>query len=158
MSIRVDRVVAMLPDGFTDLLSDAQADGHLHMARFAQEFVDTPDMFHAVFGGYIDGRLAGLGAITDEPTRPSQPVWRMRRFYVLREYRGRAVAQTITKALLDVAQNRVATLTVHAGHDGAARFWEAMGFSLSHDTAWTHTLSLTPRIEPPVIRPTPAPP
>jgi GNAT superfamily N-acetyltransferase len=144
MSIKLERVADRLPDSFDALLQDARADGHLHMARFAHEFANTPHMFHAVFAGYIDGHLAGLGAITDEPTQPAQRVWRMRRLYVLRAFRGRAVAQTITKALLEVAQGQARTLTVHAGNEGAVRFWEAMGFSPSTDTTWTHSLSLTP--------------
>jgi hypothetical protein len=43
--------------------------------------------------------------------------------------------------LLHEAQGRVTTLTVHAGTDEAARFWEAMGFRSTIGTAWSHELT-----------------
>jgi GNAT superfamily N-acetyltransferase len=138
MTLTITRIAHQLPTGFDALRVDAEADGHRHMTRFAQEFEASPALFHAVFVGLIDGQLAGLGAITDEPTLPSQPVWRMRRVYVHRAFRRRDVARAIALALLQEAQGRVTTLTVHAGTDEAARFWEAMGFRPTIGTAWSH--------------------
>jgi GNAT superfamily N-acetyltransferase len=102
------------------------------------ELAQSRAIFHAIFAGYLGGRLAGIGAITDEPALTSQPAWRMRRLYVHREFRRRNVARAIAKALLQEAAGTVSTVTVHAGNDGAGRFWEAIGFRPVVGFAWSH--------------------
>ena len=132
------RRISKLPNGFDGLRADAEADGHRHMSRFATELEMTPEVFHIVLAAYVDGSLAGIGAITDEPQPTSEPTWRMRRLYVHRGFRKRCVAQTIVSELLREAANEVRIVTVHAGNDSAARFWEAFGFQQVTCKAWTH--------------------
>jgi GNAT superfamily N-acetyltransferase len=67
----------------------------------------------------------------------------MRRLYVHRKFRLRNVARTIANALLQEAAWNVSTVTVHAGNDGAARFWEAIGFHPVTGRAWSHETTLS---------------
>ena len=138
MTISLQRVSSSLPHGFEDLKTDALADGHRHLIRLAAEFQQSPTMFHAVFAGYVDGRLAGIGAMTDEPALTSGSAWRLRRLYVHRNFRRLGVARTIVMALLREATGRIPTLTVHAGNDSAYLFWEAIGFRPVPGKAWSH--------------------
>jgi GNAT superfamily N-acetyltransferase len=138
MIVTLERASNRLPDGFDELKADAEADGHRHLTRLAAEFEKTPAMFHAIFGGYIEGNLAGIGAITDEPALTSQPVWRMRRLYVHRQCRQLRVARAIVRALLQEVAGSVPIVTVHAGNDSAAQFWEAIGFRRAMGKAWSH--------------------
>lgn len=130
-----------MPDEFDLLVADADADGHRNMYRLAAEFAETPAMFHVVVAAFVDGTLAGIGAITDEPTPTAHPAWRMRRFHVLRRFRQRGVARAIAEALLRDATATVATVTVHAGNPGAAQFWQALGFRAVDGQAWTHQVT-----------------
>jgi GNAT superfamily N-acetyltransferase len=145
--VRLQSATNGLPVGFAGLEADAKADGHGHLTRLAAEFAECPTMFHAIFAGYLDGELAGIGAITDEPALPPQPKWRMRRLYVHRKFRRSNVARTIVLALPQEAAGRVDTVTVHSGSDGADRFWEAIGFRRAIDLPWSHetTTLATPR-------------
>jgi GNAT superfamily N-acetyltransferase len=138
------RCIARLPIGFEGLSADAEADGYRHVRRLAAEFETTPEMFHAVLAGFIDGALAGIGATTDEPQPASEPAWRMRRLYVHRGLRRRGVARAIVAALLEDAANNVRMVTVHAGNDSAARFWQAIGFQQATGKAWTHQTRVCP--------------
>jgi predicted acetyltransferase len=138
MSISLERTAANLPADFRELEADATADGHLHMTRLAAEFTLNRAMFHAIYTYRMNGELAGVGAITDEPAMTAHPMWRMRRLYVHRQFRRREVARTIASALLLEAENRVSIVTVHAADDGAAKFWEAIGFRRVEDRAWSH--------------------
>ena len=138
MTLSLERMTDTLPIGFTELDADAKADGHGHLTRLAAEFAQSPAIFHAIFACHLDGELAGIGAITDEPALTSQPTWRMRRLYVHRRFRRRNVARAIANALLQEAAENVSTVTVHAGNDDAARFWEALGFSPVAGRAWSH--------------------
>jgi predicted acetyltransferase len=96
----------------------AKTDGYGHLTRLAAEFAQSPAVFQAIFACHLDGRLAGIGAITDEPASTSQPTWRMRRLYVHRKFRRRKVARAIAKALLQEAAANVSVVTVHAGRRG----------------------------------------
>jgi predicted acetyltransferase len=138
MTLLLERITDTLPIGFAELDADAKADGHDHLSRLAAEFAQSPAIFHAIFACHLDGRLAGIGAITDEPGLTSQPKWRMRRLYVHRKFRRCYVARVIANALLQEAVWNVSTVTVHAGNDDAARFWEAIGFRPVAGRAWSH--------------------
>ena len=138
MAVTLERTTDGLPGGFAELEADAKADGHGHMTRLAAEFARSPAMFHAIFACHFGGRLAGIGAITDEPAPTSQPTWRMRRLYVDRKFRRRKIARTIAMALLQEAAGKASIVTVHAGNDDAAQFWEAIGFHRVVGRAWSH--------------------
>src|SRR5215831_888201 len=98
MTLSLERITDTLPVGFAELEADAKADGHGHLTRLAAEFAQCPTIFHAIFACHLDGSLAGIGAITDEPSPTSQPTWRVRRLYVHRKCRRRNVAHTIANA------------------------------------------------------------
>jgi len=138
MPILLERTADTLPAGFSELEADAKEDGHRHMTRLAAEFTHNRAMLHAIFACHLEDRLVGIGAITDEPARTSRPQWRMRRLYVHRNFRRRKIAHTIANALLQEAAGKVSTVTVHAGNDDAARFWEAIGFSRVEGQPWSH--------------------
>jgi GNAT superfamily N-acetyltransferase len=143
MTLSLERITDTLPIGFAVLEADAKADGHDHLSRLAAEFTQSPAIFHAIFACHLVGRLAGIGAITDEPCPTSQPTWRMRRLYVHRKFRRCNVARAIANALLQEAAWNVSIVTVHAGNDDAARFWEAIGFRPVVGRAWSHETTLS---------------
>ena len=139
------RISTQLPAAFDTLIEDAEADGHRHMSRLATEFDETPAMFHAIFAAYVGDDLAGLGAITAEPERTSIPAWRMRRLYVHRQFRRRGGARAIALALMQEAASKVRMVTVNAGNEHAACFWEQMGFYQVDGKNWTHERGLNDR-------------
>ena len=143
MTLSLERTATILPVDFPELEADATADGHRHMTRLAAEFTLNRAIFHATYTCRVNGRLAGVGAITDEPAMTVQPMWRMRRLYVHRQFRRREVARTIASALLLEATSKVSIVTVHAGNDGAAKFWQAIGFRPVEDQAWSHEVQVT---------------
>jgi len=134
--LQLARITDTLPEGFDALRAEAEAEGHLHMARLAAEVAETPDLFIALLAAFDDGELLGIGGMTAEPTDPS--AIRMRRLYVARAARGRGVARTIANALLSEALGQTRLITVHAGNPGAERFWEAMGCAAVADRPWSH--------------------
>jgi GNAT superfamily N-acetyltransferase len=144
MTIVFIRASDGLPAGFAELEADAKADGHAHLTRLSAEFASDPAMFHAIVIARIDGELAGIGAITDEPAPASPPAWRMRRFYVHRRFRRRNLAGGMAAAMLREAARHVRVVTVHAGNYDAARFWEAIGFRRVSGRDWSHEKPVGP--------------
>ena len=136
--IRLERSAHELPVGFAALEADAKADGHRHLTRLAAELNESPNIFHAMFSCYVGSQLAGIGGVTDEPAPTSTPTWRMRRLYVHRAFRRRNIARIIVTALLLETDGNADDVTVHAGNDGAAKFWEEIGFQPVVGRAWSH--------------------
>ena len=73
MTLSLERITETLPIGFAELEADAKADGYAHLTRLAAEFAQSPAIFHAIFACHVDGSVAGIGAITDEPGPTSRP-------------------------------------------------------------------------------------
>jgi GNAT superfamily N-acetyltransferase len=139
--VRIDRD---LPDGFGRLRAEAEAEGHRHMTRLADELASGDARFEALFAAFADGELVGVGGMTLEPAQTLEPALRMRRLYVAPRARRTGVARTLASALLQEAPDRVALVTVHAGGAEAAMFWEAQGFDAVRDRAWSHELRRSP--------------
>jgi GNAT superfamily N-acetyltransferase len=139
--VRIDRDV---PEGFARLRAEAEAEGHRHMTRLAEELASGATRFEALFAAFDDGDLLGVGGMTVEPSEAPEPAIRMRRLYVSPRARRRGVARTLASALLQEALGQVALITVHAGGEQAARFWNAQGFTAVENHAWSHEFRPTP--------------
>lgn len=142
--IQLVRIMDALPDGFEQLCDEAKAEGHRHMARLADDWACGAQRFdrdgEALLAAYLEGDLVGVGGLTLEPTPTAEPALRMRRLYVSPGSRRAGVARAIASALAQEALGQVALITVHAGDDGAARFWEAQDFKPVEGRPWSHEL------------------
>jgi GNAT superfamily N-acetyltransferase len=140
--VQLVRVTEELPDGFAALAAEAEAEGHRHIRRLAEEWASGAQRFddpgEALLATFAQGELAGVGGLTVEPSESGEPALRMRRLYVAVAARGRGVGRTIANALLQEAGDQVDLITVHAGNEGAAAFWEALGFRPTSGRAWSH--------------------
>jgi GNAT superfamily N-acetyltransferase len=135
--VRTDRAP---PEGFERLRAEADAEGHRHMSRLARELASGETRFVALFAAFDDGDLLGVGGMTLEPAETPEPALRMRRLYVSPRARLAGVARTLASALLQEAFDQVGLVTVHAGGEDAARFWQAQGFTPIDGRAWSHEL------------------
>jgi GNAT superfamily N-acetyltransferase len=138
--LQLVRIVGALPDGFAGLRAEADAEGHRHMARLADEWAEDPTIFVALIAALNEGEFVGIGGLTPEPRAVDQQALRMRRLYVSESARLQGVARAIASALMQEALDQVGLLTVHAGDKGAAAFWEALGFKAVQGEAWSHAL------------------
>lgn len=133
-----------LPEEIADLASEARREGHLHITRLIDEWSAGDIRFERdgerLLGAYVDEVLAGIGGMTVETAISG--ALRMRRFYVRPEMRGRGIGRMLALALLDYACSFCTIVTVHAGNDGAAKFWESLGFQPNGRDGHTHRLDL----------------
>lgn len=139
--VRIDRE---LPEGFDRLRAEAEAEGHRHMTRLAEELASGAARFEALFAAFQEGGLVGIGGMTAEPTPAVEPAFRMRRLYVAPSARRAGVARSLASALLQEAFGQVGLVTVHAGGEAASQFWEAQGFEAVQRHAWSHAIRRTP--------------
>jgi GNAT superfamily N-acetyltransferase len=137
--VQLVRITDDLPDDFEALRAEADGEGHRHLTRLAAEWAEAPEGFTAVLAAFAGGELAGVAALTPEPS--GGPALRMRRLYVARAFRRQGVGRTIANALLQEALAQTDLVTVHAGNPDAAAFWVAQGFRPVAGRPWSHAYS-----------------
>lgn len=84
----------------------------------------------AVFGGFVDGRLAGIATLQRQPLLKRRHVAMVWGMYVRDAFRGSGLASAILRAVMAHAEGEVdqVELYVAVGNDRASRFYKAMGF------------------------------
>lgn len=139
-----------LPPAIALLATAAEAEGYKHISRLIDEWTLGTNRFDKAGEKLLcvcdEMNLIGVGGINHEFSRAD---WlRMRRFYVLPEYRGKGAARRLATELISHARDHTNTITVHAGVDAggeqrAALFWQAMGFRPFARESYTHILELS---------------
>ncbi|MBY5351491.1 GNAT family N-acetyltransferase [Rhizobium leguminosarum] len=144
MTIDIRRLRDQLPQEIADLESEARREGYLHVARLIDEWSAGDIKFEhhgeRLLGAYIDDALIGIGGVTVDPAMSG--ALRMRRFYIRPAMRGCGIGRMLALVLLDPARSCCSIVTVHAGNDDAARFWESLGFQPHGRDGHTHLFAL----------------
>ncbi|MBA1346649.1 GNAT family N-acetyltransferase [Rhizobium sp. WYCCWR 11152] len=151
MTIDIRRLSDRLPREIADLESEARQEGYRHVARLIDEWSIGDNRFQRdgerLLGAYADDALVGIGGMTVDSDISG--ALRMRRFYIRPAMRGRGIGRMLAMALLDRACSFCTVVTVHAGNEGAARFWESLGFQPHGRDGHTHLLELQRRSDDP---------
>lgn len=144
MTIDIRVIRDRMPQEILALESAARREGYHHITRLVQEWSAGETRFEhdgeRLLGAYVDQALVGIGGMTVE--RDVAGALRMRRFYVHPAMRGRGVGRMLALVLLDHARSFCSLVTVHAGNDGAAKFWLSLGFQPGGWGGHTHVLEL----------------
>ena len=94
-----------------------------------------------LLGGFWEETLVAVGGLNLDPFVPvtAPKTGRIRRLYILPEYRRRGIASTLVTALLEHARPSFSRVHVRTNRDDAAAFYEALGFFSSSETSdFTH--------------------
>lgn len=139
MELEISKISGELPKGIESLRDAARAEGILLVDRLIGEWDARAQRFDAdsecLMAARIGAALAGIGGLTRDPD--DSGALRMRRFYVLPEYRRRGIGRALVSALLaEVIPDR--SIGVHVGPPGAFPFWQAVGFAPVAGKAITH--------------------
>ncbi|PDT36964.1 GNAT family N-acetyltransferase [Rhizobium sp. M10] len=144
MTIDIRMIRDRLPQEIADLENEARREGHLHITRLIGDWSVGVVRFEGdgerLLGAYVAEGLAGIGGMTIEPTLSG--ALRMRRFYIRPAMRRRGIGRMLALSLLDHARPCCSTVTVHAGNDAAAEFWESLGFQPRERDRYSHVLEL----------------
>jgi GNAT superfamily N-acetyltransferase len=121
-----------LPIEFHRLLDASLEEGVWNMQLRLQHWKSGAERFdqqgEALFAALQGGTLIGMAGTTREKDDLG-PAMRMRRLYVLPEWRRRGVARTLARQCMDTGLQTAPTLTCNAQASAAAGpFWISMGF------------------------------
>jgi GNAT superfamily N-acetyltransferase len=137
--IRVARITQLPPD-IRRLREEADRDGVRNMGLLIDEWESGAERFdaagEALFGAFDGDTLIGVGGVTIERDADAM---RMRRLYVLRNWRKRGAGRALAQMMIAKGLESADFLTCNArATPAAAKFWEAMGFTPVVAPGWTH--------------------
>lgn len=120
-----------LPPAFEMLLQASKREGFHFLKRLKQEFVSGVNCFdkegEILCGIYQDEQLIALGGINAWLYRDNC-VGRLRRFYVLPDYRKQGVGRFLLTHLESVASSHFKTLYLYTDTVNATRFYQVCGY------------------------------
>lgn len=142
MAVQIERIHDALPGGISTLVTASRAEGIRNISMLVEQWHSGAQRFNhhnaALFAAMQDSELAGIGGITREEGL-DDPAMRVRRFYVLPQFRRSGIATALAKACMAHGLSVCPTLTCNAqASDAAGVFWEAMGFEAVELPTITH--------------------
>ena len=125
------------------LLQESEREGFRFLRRLRDDWISGVNRFtltgEALFGAFEEEYLVAVGGIN----RQTDGCGRLRRFYVLKDYRRRGVGRLLVRHLLDFASLHYSRVVLHTDTEAAERFYLAVGFiRLAASADPTHFIEL----------------
>jgi GNAT superfamily N-acetyltransferase len=149
----VTRLCEMPTNAFAPLVAESEREGWRFVRRLADEWSDGTNRFdqagEALFAAWVDGTLVGVCGLNADPYAVDPAVGRVRRLYVLREFRNRGIGRHLVQIVLQYARARFRSLRVWTENPVASALYERLGFLPSVGVPdCTHLLVLATIAEP----------
>jgi len=140
------RINSLEPYDWTQILHESQSEGHNMVNRLVTDFRSGANRFNAA-GEALLTCLSGNGVtavagLSCEPDESLARAGRIRRLYVLPEFRGNGLGRSLVEEITALAAPHFHVLTVNVGKLDAYAFYEHLGFSSVEHPSITHMKEL----------------
>jgi ribosomal protein S18 acetylase RimI-like enzyme len=141
----IKQVLALPPDLDVELLSSAAGEGFGALERLRTDWEAGINRFsdvgEAFYVARFQGRLVGVGGLNRDPYTHEPMIGRIRRLYVLPQFRRRGVGRDLVRHIITDGQRHFRIFHVRTVDPQASAFYVAIGFTLvSGQVAVTHKL------------------
>lgn len=128
----------------TEILRESTEEGHRHINRLLREYITGTNRFdqesEALFACRMDHRLIGICGLNRDPYAEAN-IGRVRRLYVLKEFRGHGVGRRLLEAVIHMASSHYSKLVLKTDNPQAGEFYKHLGFrEISNNGLVTHEL------------------
>jgi len=107
VEVTIERLTDRLPDVLAALVAESEQAGWRFVRRLADDWTAGTNRFdqpgEALFAAWSAGRPVGVCGLNVDPYILDRGVGRVRRLYVLTEYRRRGVGQRLVRAVIAAA-------------------------------------------------------
>lgn len=123
----------VLPEDIDSLADTAGDEGHAIVARLAADFRSGENRFDAPGEGLWEARvgtnLVGICGLNRDPfATPAEKAGRVRRLYVIPEFRRQGIASALLENVIAVARLHFSLVNAFTTNPAAIRFYTARGF------------------------------
>src|SRR5262249_40244047 len=114
MDVTIERLTDLPPAALAALVADGEAAGWRFVRRLARGWATGANRFgppgEVLFGAWAAGRLVGVCGLNVDPYAGDATVGRVRRLYVLTEFRGQGIGGRLVRAVVAAARGRFGSL------------------------------------------------
>lgn len=126
------------------LLLESEAQGFRLLRRLKDDFESGANRFEKtgelLLGAFEGGQLVGVGGLNVDPFAGDARVGRIRRVYVLSEFRGRGFGRALMTELMAKAKGNFSKLRLRTREEPARKLYESLGFAYLGEGETTHEL------------------
>ncbi|MEH7305119.1 GNAT family N-acetyltransferase [Neobacillus drentensis] len=132
------------------ILKESKEDGFHFIDRLVNDYQSGTNTFQkrgeGLYGVFNEkGLLIAIGGINIDPYSHEPEIGRLRRFYVLKEYRRKGVGRFLINKILFDARRMFKEVVLHTNTNDADLFYTSLGFSKSsRNPNSTHHIKLKP--------------
>lgn len=129
------------------LLQESLEQGFKFLHLLVNDFASGKNRFNlpgeALFAIYAGAQMIAIGGLNRDPYRLEEGVGRVRRLYVLAEWRRRGIGRLLMQQIIDEARLHFHLLTLRTFNETADKFYRALGFQTEPEIQGaTHYLKL----------------
>lgn len=144
ISTYVVQRVQKLPADIDHLVESSRREGYSFVDRLYVEWIDGLNRFalkgEALFVAQFQNRSVGICGLNRDPYLSDACVGRIRRLYVLSEYRRQSVGRLLIEACLAVAVGHFSSVRLRTFNPDADQFYVSLGFNRTEQDAATHVM------------------
>ncbi len=148
MPIDIERATDLSARDLAPLIAESESEGWRFLRRLIDDWTSGANRFdrpgEVFFVARVAGLIVGVCGLNVDPYAADELTGRVRRLYVLRDYRGNGIGRRLVEAVVAAAMGRFRSLRVRTENPDAARFYECLGFAnITGDLECTHVLELS---------------
>lgn len=142
----IHEVTDLVTADLTEILNESTREGFRHIHRLIHDYNEGINRFQldneVLFDCRIDHRVIGVCGLNQDPFS-NKDIGRIRRLYVLEEFRGQGVGKRLVEAVIHKARGHYSKLVLRTDNPRAGEFYLGLGFrELQNDEQITHELDL----------------
>lgn len=142
----IHEVTDLVTADLTEILNESTEKGFRHILRLIHDYNDGINRFQrdneALFECRIGHRVIGVCGLNQDPFF-NKDSGRIRRLYVLEEFRRQGVGKRLVEAVIHRARGHYSKLVLRTDNPKAGEFYIRLGFrELLNDERITHELDL----------------
>lgn len=147
MSLLIQKSQNLPIDNLTEMLKESTENGFRAIQRLVQEWVSGENRFErlgeALFLAQQDNQLVGICGLNIDPYSMTAATGRVRRLYVMRDYRRRGIGRALLRQLIAEACLSFDWLHLRTSDAVADHLYRSIGFTPHFDCEYfTHALEL----------------
>ncbi|RTR36227.1 GNAT family N-acetyltransferase [Robertmurraya yapensis] len=129
----VKRISNLLDFDLNRFLEQSKKEGFRIVERLVTDYKNGSNTFNLIgeslFGVFNEeGLLVAIGGLNKDPFSKEQCIGRLRRFYVIKEYRRNGIGSLLVTKLIEEAKRYYEILVLHTDTEEADKFYTSLGF------------------------------
>ncbi|WP_339308978.1 GNAT family N-acetyltransferase [Paenibacillus sp. FSL k6-2145] len=145
--MRIQEISVWNHDELVPVLAESSSEGFRHIERLIHEYETGINTFEqedeALYECRMHNKVVGICGLNRDPYSEMIDTGRIRRLYVMREFRRHGVGRRLMDAVIQKAENHYARLVLYTDQPVAGSFYHNLGFrEVTSMEKITHVLEL----------------